>query len=316
MRLLYLLFGVGATVFAGVLLALQIVGGLEYTKSGTLYTQASMVVAMVTVALLPIFIHAAWKMSRAISLVLFIGFVAFLAYSLPANIGRLGETKEVKALAAADAVTIQAQIADLDKTLRFAEPDMASECKGAPEPVTPPAWPECRRKRGSVEAFRSQRAALAKQLADIGNDRLGDMGSDTTAWLLTVTGIDATTVRKGSVVAFALGLEVAIFGLVWLAAMSFGRCWHPVAKPVEVRVTPAAEHKSVPPPKGGTMTKLEAERDLVMLLALGKPISSQDELAERWGVGKGTASKWLSDWEERGLVTRAQYGRCKQIVAA
>lgn len=90
----------------------------------------------------------------------------------------------------------------------------------------------------------------------------------------------------------------------------------PAPAPAE-QVTPAAEPIPTPPsPKGGSVAQIEAERDLVTLMALGTPIPSQDWLAERWGVQKGTVSKWMSKWERAGIVTRASVGRCKQIEAA
>lgn len=73
--------------------------------------------------------------------------------------------------------------------------------------------------------------------------------------------------------------------------------------------------KVVPPPKGG-LTKELAEQDLVTLLALGKPVESQDVLAQRWNVPKPTVSRWLKDFEDRGMITREAKGRSKQIVAA
>lgn len=83
-----------------------------------------------------------------------------------------------------------------------------------------------------------------------------------------------------------------------------------------------------PPPKGGhratvaggnfrtVASKAAAEADVIRLVARGEPLPSQDTLAGRWGVHKGTASKWLSDFERRGLVSRHREGRAKRIAAA
>lgn len=77
------------------------------------------------------------------------------------------------------------------------------------------------------------------------------------------------------------------------------------------------------PPKGGNgggkrvYSKLEAEQDLVTLLALGETVASQDELAQRYGVDKSTISKWLKDWRRRDLVPASQrIGRCHRLVKA
>jgi len=52
------------------------------------------------------------------------------------------------------------------------------------------------------------------------------------------------------------------------------------------------------------------------LVARAEALPSQDSLAERWGCHKGMASKWLADFERRGLVSRAQFGRCKRVAVA
>lgn len=81
---------------------------------------------------------------------------------------------------------------------------------------------------------------------------------------------------------------------------------------VEPRVIEAPPSK----PNGGAVTKLQAERDLVTLLAMGKTIESQEWLAQRWNVGESAVSKWLAIWEREGLVKRSQSGRYKIVEAA
>ena len=102
----------GALGLAAALLGLQVILGLEYTAGGTPGTQIGMVLAMVTLALLPVFIETARRKGhKAIAVALGVAFVAFLAYSLPATTGRTGEIKEVKVAAAADVALWQAEIA-------------------------------------------------------------------------------------------------------------------------------------------------------------------------------------------------------------
>ena len=61
----------------------------------------------------------------------------------------------------------------------------------------------------------------------------------------------------------------------------------------------------------------EAEAELVTRLALGETVTSQDDLAARWGVNKSTVSKWLRAWEREQLIpARQQIGRVKQLTAA
>lgn len=52
----------------------------------------------------------------------------------------------------------------------------------------------------------------------------------------------------------------------------------------------------------GGYTKDEAAADLVTHLAFGGQFASQNEIAERYGIGKSTASEWLREWEEAGLI--------------
>lgn len=238
-----------AILFALSLLALQIIGGLEYATGASFHTQASVVVAMVTVALLPALVGAAWSMSRFLAICLLVGFVAFLAYSLPATIGRIGEVKEGKALAAGDAADISRRLEDVRRTLRYAEPDMRSECSGAPEPLPSGRWQECRRKRGSVDAFLVQEARLKAELTGMGAARLGDTSSQTLAWALSFVGVSEETIRKGSGMALAIGLEVVIASLLALAgvAIRLGSAirLRPVVEVAEVKAE-AAEAKSAP----------------------------------------------------------------------
>jgi hypothetical protein len=63
-------------------------------------------------------------------------------------------------------------------------------------------------------------------------------------------------------------------------------------------------------------SKAKAETDLIRLVARGERLPSQDALAQRWRVHKGTVSKWLADFEARGLVRRDWDGRHKQVAAA
>lgn len=59
------------------------------------------------------------------------------------------------------------------------------------------------------------------------------------------------------------------------------------------------------------------EQDVVTRLALGQSIDRQDELADAHGVHKGTASKWLKQMREDGLIPASQrIGRCHRLVAA
>lgn len=204
----------GALATAAALLGLQILLGLEYTAGGTLGTQTSMILAMVTLAVLPVFIEAARRYGLPLlAWALVVPFVAFLAYSLPATTGRTGEIKETKVAAAADVALWKAEITSLTKSLGWARPEQAEQCLGAPSPLPPNGWPKCRRATASVTAFTERLATLEGKVKDAGSSP-GDLGSDLWAW---ATGADAATVRKVSVLAFAIGMDFAIWALIWLA---------------------------------------------------------------------------------------------------
>jgi hypothetical protein len=73
-------------------------------------------------------------------------------------------------------------------------------------------------------------------------------------------------------------------------------------------------------PDGGSrkrvFTRNEAQADVISLVERRKPIPSQDDLADRWNVTKSCVSKWLTLWEEDGLIQRESLGRCKTVRAA
>lgn len=79
---------------------------------------------------------------------------------------------------------------------------------------------------------------------------------------------------------------------------------------------PPLPHQTPPRLPRGPLTKELAEQDLVTLLAMGSPILNQEALAQRWGVHGSTASRWLTDFQTRRIVTTRQDGRVKRIVAA
>lgn len=215
--------GIAAVIAALGLLALQIVLGLEYTDGGTLGTKASMVGAMVTLALLPVFLAIAWRYgARLIACAIGVSFGAFLFYSLPATSGRTGEIKEAKANVAEDVVRWRSEHDENAKQLRWAVPDKNSECVGAPDPLPPKGWPACRRKTGFVTALQERQAKLEADIKAAGTAGVtGDLGSTLWAWALSWFGVTAAAIRKSTVIAFAIGLDFAIWSLVALAEHVF-----------------------------------------------------------------------------------------------
>lgn len=215
--------GIAALTGALGLLALQIVLGLEYTDGGTLGTRASMIGAMVTLALLPVFLALAWRYgARLIACAIGVSFGAFLFYSLPATSGRTGEIKEAKASIADTVASWQSEHTENAKQLKWAVPDKNAECAGAPDPLPPNGWPNCRRKMGTVTALQERQAKLEADIKAAGTAGVtGDLGSTLWAWALSWAGVTAGAIRKGSVLAFAVGLDFAIWSLVAFAEHVF-----------------------------------------------------------------------------------------------
>ena len=88
------------------------------------------------------------------------------------------------------------------------------------------------------------------------------------------------------------------------------------AFPVET----VADNDGNGPPKGGNrrrvFTRDAASADIIQLVGRGRTIPSQETLSDRWGVGKGTVSKWLARFEAEGLIQRETIGRCKAVRVA
>jgi hypothetical protein len=85
--------------------------------------------------------------------------------------------------------------------------------------------------------------------------------------------------------------------------------------PVDAEDPPITE--PLPPPTGGSYTKELAEQDLVTLLGMGfDPFEKQSALKYRWKVSEGCVSKWIGDWERKGIIPkRVQVGRVKMLKA-
>lgn len=274
-------FATAAAVSAMALLALQIVGGLEYTEGQTLYVRASMIAAMVAVAFLPLYIHAAWHVGRVLAVVLFTAFLFLLVYSLPASIGRISEGKEVKAIAATDAQLIQTRLSQIAATLQTAEPAAMAACakdfKGKPSEM-------CIHRTAVVKASLAEQRRLKIDLKAIGaSERAGDVSSAQVAWALTWAGIQPEEVRRATGLAFPVGLELAIFSLVWLVA--------------KLATAPNT------PPSGGSnkpnKSTLPPEDELKKLRALINPTEEQGVSA------MAREDNWQQDWNELGFRPRA-----------
>lgn len=131
-------------------------------------------------------------------------------------------------------------------------------------------------------------------------------------------------------------LYALLFELAAIVAFGFGFAHRATRKPsiadsrqtsfppLEIgnlgKPSPANDPAPPMPPKPGNRrpvsTKAAAEADIIELMGRRETIPSQDAFADRWGVGKGTVSKWLKDFERRGLIHRETVGRCKMVASA
>jgi hypothetical protein len=252
------------------LLILQIIGGLEYTEGGSLYAKSSMVAAMITLAFLPVFIEVA-RQAKAygIALALAVAFCAFLAFSLPATVGRTNEVREVKAAEAQQSSfsirLIEGELAKAQSRLNEAYIEVGRECKtgfGA----------KCEGWRNSVVERQFRVDAIQKELM-AAKPKMGDMGSE--AWA-SVAGIGAATVRQLSSLSFGLGLDVVIWALMWFATSAKVRgelkadsadkaitALSDLKSPYEPAVIVSAEHNNPPsdPRPRKRTTKRQAKRE-------------------------------------------------------
>lgn len=278
---------VAALASAGALLSLQVLGGLEATEGASLYTRASMLVAMGTVAVLPVFIHAAWHYRlRALAGALFVAFVALLAYSLPAVVGRTGEVKHAKAAASLDRAAVEADLKSTTTRLEWARGDWVAECRTG-------AGAQCRGKAQTVAALEARSEKLR---GDLRTAPAGDLGSEAWAWALGGL-VTADDIRRGSVLAFALGLDVAIWALIWLATAL-------VSRPATVSAN-GFRATDLVIPDGTTDAELEELRKLLQ----ARGALTNNELAALMGVVKSEASKRVTKAVAAGMVSRRRIGR-------
>ena len=277
-----------AALGAGALLALQIVGALEYTAGGTLYTQASMIGAMVTLALLPLFIEAARRQGAYfIAGALAVSFVAFLVYSAPATIGRTGEVKVAKVAAAQDYELIRSERAALSKNLEWSRTEMLAECVGAPDPLPPNGWPRCRRLTASVTAQTERLGKLEASLSDAA-PAMGDIGSETVAWALSPLGVGQETVRRLGLLGFGLGLDMVIWSLVAFATSH------------RIGGVPAIERRAPKPVPGPSFEPVLTRREEVIEWVQGyRDANGRDptftEVKNAFGLPKSTASRYRQE---------------------
>lgn len=239
-------------------------------------------------------------------------------YTVYETMGRRAEFRDLKVAAASDTA---AQRQHLTKMLREAEDalrthraKLSSECPSG-------QGRRCDGLTYTVSTWASAVTGYETQLAKLPPPVPVDPKAERIAAVVALlTGYKEPEIKRVVAIvepfALPLILELASIILFSTGLSSVRRARDAKAVTSAEPVTPAAS-EGPSKPDDGPATKVEAERDLVTLLALGHPVPSQDWLKERWRLGsKGTVSKWLAEWEDAGIVTRHQLGKCKQINAA
>ena len=213
MRTISLTQGAALAGAAG-LLALQIIGGLEYTEGGSTYAKWSMIASLATVALLPVFVEVArQKKAYGICLALGVAFAAFLVYTLPATIGRTSEVRETKAV---EASASAGEVKRLEGELDRAQERLADAFLKADQECSTGFRQKCEGWRSVIAERQGRVDELTKEIGGV-KPKLGDVGSEALAW--TAAGfVSAESIRRLSSLSFGFGLDVVIWALVWFAS--------------------------------------------------------------------------------------------------
>lgn len=327
-RALAILAGVAATLGAiGLLLADAITTG-HYTTDHALVP----LVVGITIAAGHLTGAAVRSRKYGSALAFVVAFLVGTAITVMNGAGRQAEGQETKIAAAeltnAAITTKQAELATANQRLTYAEAQMESEQTGQR------CGERCKRWEKTASDRRIVVKALETELAALGPAKPVNAKAEKVAAIAEVLGGNHDRVKAGVtliepvMVPFLLEW-VAIFALGYGLAHSGKRQpSQPHQRATEPAPATVSNDNGCPPPKGGTRTtvahgnratvasRARAEADVVRIVARGEQLPNQDELASRWGIHKGTASKWLAEFERRGLVTRARDGRSKRIAAA
>jgi len=192
-----------------------------------------------------------------------------------------------------------------------------------------------------IAAKEGERSAIVAKLQSSGGEQIVVGKAATFAELASLLGFDKASVERivsrVDILLITIFLELsAIAALEYAFAGLMTACPATVAqqaatadvsKATVLTVTTVANDDRPPqPPRGGNRcqsldgnrvaTRAAAEADVIRLVSRGERLPAQDVLARRWAVHKGTASKWLADFEKRGLIARTCDGRAKVISAA
>lgn len=169
-------------------------------------------------------------------------FVMGTGLTIYTSVGRQAKTADTEVAVLendnAEIVRLKASAVELRKTLDYATPDAKTECKGAPNPLPPRGWPECRRKSSSVEAFNEKLEKIEARLTSLGAPKPVAPRAGRAAEVMSVLfGIDEKKAKHALMLFepffFSLFLE-----LTAIVAFGYGFGSRRQAKPARVVITP------------------------------------------------------------------------------
>lgn len=282
--------------------------------------------------------HLAWTAASEWKAGSTLGFALLFALGTGAtlynSVGRQSASAD-KEILAATAINdrIARKEADLEKArkdLDQAKADVAEETgKGGCKSI-------CKDRKAIAEEIKDDIRALEAELAELGPRVPVSPKASRTAQVFAWFGVnEARTLEFLQLVdPFVLALWAELTGIVCLG-YGFPHRRSPKAAAAETEApatetAPVMETKAEPMETvaetvrslrivsdgGARFTRRAAEADIREIVARGETVPSQEVLKARWGdVPKGTVSKWLSAFEEAGLIQRQMVGRRKTVSA-
>ena len=279
--------------------------------------------------------HVGWSALRESKAGSAAGFALLFALgttvTLYSSIGRQAANADAAILAAqAHNDRIERRRADLERVeakLVEAEEHVARETKSR-------CKQRCQDWKDAATEAKAEVAAIERELAELGPPVPVSPKASRVAALVAWFGYEAASAKEllQLIDPFILTLWAELTGIV---ALGYGfPCHAPAparatARQETVKAETAPPVETVPAPASAPETQREtmetvskmrftrraAEADIRAILAQGETVPAQDVLKARWGVPKGTVSKWLGAFEERGIVHRETVGRRKTVSA-
>ena len=282
---------------AGALLTWQSAALVEHASAMQGMTTTMLIgipLVAVTVAALPTLMEEVWRRARwfvalPVTLVgLLPPFALLLTFIVLATVGRSGEVRdarseEARASSSTVALTIE-ELTRASQRLALATKEVDRSCK------VDVASRDC---TGWQRTEKERLARVAELRKDLNQpDPTAGIGADSRR-VAALLGVQASAVDQFQPLLMPLGIELALWPLVWIAfTRSLRRKVDVVGKPDLTALAVAQQGDPV----------------LDILRRVGRPVTN-DELAERLKVSKGQASKMVTERVNAGLLLRERRGR-------